>query len=180
MARTHIPHHDDTPAESKPILDNVKKQLGFVPNLHRLMATSPHALNGWLGLMSNLAKTLDAKTRDGIALAVSAVNGCSYCNAAHTYVATNMAKLSAEEIALNRKGHSGDPKRDAAIHFAKKVTEMRGKVTEADFKAVRDAGFSDAQILEIVSLSAQFLLTNFINNAFDTDIDFPAVEAEKS
>ena len=180
MARTHIPQHEESSAEAKPILDNVKKQLGFVPHLHRLMAKSPHVLNGWLGLMSNLAKTLDAKTRDGIALAVTAVNGCAYCNAAHSYVASTMAKISEEEIALNREGRSSDPKRQAAIAFAKKVTETRGKVDEADFKAVKDAGYSDTQILEIVGLSAQFLMTNFINNVFDTDIDFPPAEAKKA
>ena len=177
MARTEIPHRDDAPAASHPTLDAVGRQLGFIPNLHRLMAKSPDALAGWLGLMSNLAKTLDAKTRDGIALAVSGVNECDYCLSAHSYVAATFAKLSPEEIALNREGRSGDTKKDAAVRFARKVTELRGKVSDEDFEMVRDAGFTDGQILEIVSLSAQFLLTNLINNAFQTDIDFPKVVA---
>src|SRR3954451_5310074 len=71
MPRIAIPKREDAPAESKPILDNVDKMLGFVPNLHRLMSISPNALFGWATLMGSLAKTLDVKTRDGIALAVS-------------------------------------------------------------------------------------------------------------
>ena len=176
MARTEIPHRDKAPAASHATLDAVGKALGFVPNLHRLLAKSPNALAGWLGLMSNLAKTLDAKTRDGIALAVSGVSDCDYCLHAHAYVASTFSKLSREEIALNRQAHSSDPKKDAAVQFAKKVIEQRGKVSDEDFAAVKAAGFSDEQVLEIVSLSAQFLMTNFVNNVFQTDVDFPLMD----
>jgi AhpD family alkylhydroperoxidase len=108
-ARISVPARDDAPAESQPVLDSVNKMLGFVPNLHRLMSISPAALNGWASLMSSLSKTLDVKTRDGIALAVSEVDGCNYCLAAHSYISTNLAKIPPEEIALNREGNSSDP-----------------------------------------------------------------------
>jgi uncharacterized peroxidase-related enzyme len=166
------------PAASQPILDAVHKQLRFVPNLHRLMSISPNVLTGFVGLQSSLAKTLDIKTRDTIALAVSEMNGCGYCIAAHSYVATNFARMSPEEIALNRQGQSHDEKRAAAAAFAQSLMKARGKVSDADLQAVRDAGYSDAQIIEMVALSAQFLLTNFINNVAQTDIDFPAVPAQ--
>jgi uncharacterized peroxidase-related enzyme len=175
MSRIGIPTRDEAPADSRAVLDAADKLLGFVPNLHRLMSLSPSVLNGWWGLMGQLSKTLDARTRDGIALTVSEANGCNYCLAAHTFVATTFAKLSQEEIANNRQGHSSDQKRDAAIRFAKEVIATRGKVADADLATVRDAGFSDAQILEIVALSVQFLLTNFMNNLADTEIDFPIV-----
>ena len=81
-----------------------------------------------------------------------------------------------EEIALAREGRSNDPRREAATRFAKRVTETRGEVTDADLAAVCEAGFTDPQIVEIVALSAQFLLTNFINNVADIDIDFPVAE----
>src|SRR4051812_35397448 len=68
MPRIAIPKREDAPAESKPILDNVDKVLGFVPNAQRLMSISPNVLSGWAALMGSLAKTLDVKTRDGIAL----------------------------------------------------------------------------------------------------------------
>ncbi len=177
MSRITVPLAEHAPAESQPILDQVRKNLGFVPNLHRLMAISPPVLQGWFSLMGSLSKTLDLKTRDGIALAVSAANGCEYCLAAHTYVSGKHARLTAEEMALNREGSSSDPKRAAAIHFAKRLIETRGKVDTLELDKVRAAGFTDAQVVEIVGSTAQFLLTNFMNNVNDTLIDFPVADA---
>ncbi|GGC76378.1 carboxymuconolactone decarboxylase family protein [Chelatococcus reniformis] len=179
MSRITIPGRDDAPAESQAILDNVKKTLGFVPNHYRLMSISPKALGGWAGLMGPLARSLDLKTREGIALAVSEANGCDYCLAAHTHVATNLAKISPEEIELNRRGRSIDLKRQAALIFAKALIETRGKVSDAQFAAVRDAGWADANIVEMIALTAQFLLTNFMNNAVKTPIDFPEISSAK-
>jgi uncharacterized peroxidase-related enzyme len=180
MSRIAIPTRDGAPAASQPILDAVYKQLGFVPNFHRLMSISPDVLAGFVGLQSSLAKTLDIKTRDTIALAVSEMNGCGYGIAAHSYVATNFARMSPEEITLNRQGGSHDAKRAAAAHFAQHLLKAHGKVSDADLQAVRDAGYSDAQIIEIVALSAQFVLTNFINNVAQTDIDFPAIPDQQA
>jgi uncharacterized peroxidase-related enzyme len=180
MSRIAIPSLDEAPAESQAILESVKKAIGFVPNLQRLMSISPNALTGWAQLMGNLAKTLDVKTRDGIALAVSEADGCDYCLSAHSYIASNMAKIPAEEIARNREGHSIDPKREAAIAFAQALIEKRGKVSDEEFAAVKAAGWTDANVIEMIALSAQFLLTNFMNNAVQTPIDFPVVAPAKA
>ena len=180
MSRIKIPVREETPEASQPVLDKVEKMLGFVPNLQRLMSISPAALSGWAGLMGQLSTTLDVKTRDGIALAVSEADGCDYCLAAHSYIAHNLAKIDASEIAINREGKSSDPKRQAAIMFAKRLIETAGKVSDQEFESVRKAGWSDANIIEIIALTAQFLLTNFVNNAVQTPIDFPAVEGAKS
>ena len=93
------------------------------------------------------------------------------------YLGLNLAKISPEEIALNRQGASGDPKAHAAVRFAAKVTEARGAVGDADLTAVRDAGYTDAQIIEIVAIVAENVFTNFVNNVAKTDIDFPVVLA---
>src|SRR4029079_2706932 len=180
MPRIAIPKREDAPAESKPILDNVDKMLGFVPNLHRLMSISPNALSGWATLMGSLAKALDVKTRDGIALAVSEADACDYCLAAHSFIAGKLAKIPADEIDLNRDGRSNDPKRQAAVAFAKALIETRGKVSDAQFAAVRDVGWTDANIVEMIALTAQYLLTNFMNNAVQTPIDFPEVRSAKA
>ena len=176
MSRLPIPARDDVPAASKPILDAVNKQLGVVPNMYRLFATSPAALAALTSLDAANAKTLDLKTRTGIAIAVAQVNGCAYCLSAHTYIGLNMARISPEEAALNRTGLSNNAKIAAALSFAAKVTQARGQVSAADIAAVRDAGYTDAQLVEIVSVVAQNVLTNFVNNVAQTDIDFPAVE----
>ena len=126
MSRLAIRGRDDVPEASKPILDAVHKQLGVVPNLFRLIAGSPAVLQGFTANSGALAKTLDVKTRERIALAVAQVNGCDYCLSAHSYLALNLAKISPEEIALNRKGESGDAKADAAVRFAAKVCASVG------------------------------------------------------
>ena len=177
MSRLTIPARAEAPAKSQPLLDAVEKQLGIVPNMFRLIATSPVALEGYLGLNSALGHALDGKTRERIALAVAQANGCDYCLSAHTYLGLNLAKIDEVEIALNRTGHSGDAKADAAVVFAVKVLEARGRVSDADIATVRSAGFSEAQIIEIVASVAVNVLTNYVNNVARTDIDFPVVLA---
>jgi uncharacterized peroxidase-related enzyme len=166
----------DAPAAAQPLLGAVQTQLGSVPNLFRLVANSPAALEGYLGLHGALAKgSLDARTRERIALAVAEINGCDYCLAAHSYIGRNLAKLDEAEIAANRAGGSNDPRADAAVRFAAAVTRSRGHVGDADLAAVRLAGFSDAQIVEIVLHVALNTLTNYVNEVGGTEIDFPAV-----
>ena len=164
------------PNASQGMLQAVKKQLGVAPNLFRMVGTSPAALEGYLGMSAALAKgSLPAATRQRIALAVAEINGCQYCLSAHTYLGHNLAKLDDAEMAANRRGRSTDPKADAAVHFASRVTQLRGHVSPADFAAVKDAGYSDAQIIEIVQHVALNVWTNYINTVAQTEIDFPVV-----
>lgn len=180
MSRLTIPAREDAPLKSQLLLDAVEKQLGVVPNLFRLVGSSTAALEGYLGLNSALGRTLDAKTRERIALAVAQANGCDYCLSAHTYLGLNLAKIDDAEIALNRAGHSGDAKADAALVFARKVIDTRGRVSDADLAAVRLAGFSESQVIEIVASVALNVLSNYVNNVAQTDIDFPVVLAAQA
>lgn len=179
MSRIHLPASiDAAPSASRPLLEGVKKLLGSVPNLFRLTANSPAALEGYLGLNGALAKgILPPQTRERIALAVAEINGCDYCLSAHTYLAKNLARLDDAEIAANRNGTSSDPKADAAVRFAVKLVRERGRVVAGDVAAVKAAGYSEAEIVEIVAHVALNTLTNYLNEAFETPIDFPAVTA---
>jgi uncharacterized peroxidase-related enzyme len=179
MSRIAIPAREALPSASQPLLDAVEKQLGGVPNLFRLVALSPAALQGFLGLNGALGKALDVRTRERIALAVAEINGCDYCLSAHSYLSLNLAKIDAAEIALNRKGASSDAKANAAVAFAAKITRSRGKIADADIQAVREAGFTDAQIVEIVAVVAENVFTNFVNIVAETEIDFPVVHASE-
>jgi uncharacterized peroxidase-related enzyme len=172
---------DAAPATSQPLLHGVQNQLGMVPNLFRLVANSPAALEGYLTLSGALAKgELPSATRERIALAVAEINGCEYCLAAHTYLGKNLAKLDDAEIAANRNGASNDTKADAAVRFAVRVTTLRGHVTSEDFVAIKAAGYSDAQIIEIVQHVALNTWTNYINTVGQTEIDFPVVAPRKA
>lgn len=177
MSRIPTPATIDTsPAASRPLLEAVKKQLGSAPNLFRMVGNSPAALEGYLGLNGALGKgTLDARTRQRIALAVAEVNGCDYCLAAHTYLGANMAKLDAAEIAANRDGTSSDPKAAAALRFATQLVRERGHVSADAVAAVKAAGYDDAQVVEIVVHVALNTLTNYVNSALGTEVDFPKV-----
>ena len=180
MSRITTPARDRAPAASQPMLTAVFQQLGVVPNLYRVLALSPAALKGFLDLSAALAKTLDVKTRERIAIAVANVNGCDYCLSAHTYLALNLAKITAEDAELCRAGSSVDGKAAAAVKFAAQVAQRRGRVLDSDIAEVKAAGYSEAQIVEIIALVAENVFSNFLNNAVQTEIDFPVVRSSEA
>jgi uncharacterized peroxidase-related enzyme len=182
MSRIRTPAAiSDAPIASQPLLEAVEKQLGIVPNLFRLVSTSSAALQGYLGLSGALSKgALPSATGERIALAVAEINGCSYCLSAHTYLGKNLAKLDDAEITANRNGASNDPKADAAVRFAAKVARERGHVNDDDVRAVKLAGYNDAEVIEIVLHVALNTWTNYINEVAKTDIDFPVVAARRA
>ena len=176
MSRIHTPASiEASPAAAQPLLDAVKKQLGVVPNLFRVVANSPAGLEGYLGLNGALGKgSLDARTRQRIAITVAEVNGCDYCLSAHTYLGrTSQARR--RRVAANREGGSSDARADAALRFATRVVRERGRVSDADVQAVKAAGYDDAQVIEIVLHVALNTLTNYVNEVAKTEIDFPVV-----
>jgi AhpD family alkylhydroperoxidase len=127
MPRSAALKPEQVPADSRSTLEAFTKNIGFTPNMLVTFEQSPIAFNAWATLLGSLSKALDVKTRDSIGLAVSEVNRCNYCLTVHSFTAEHMAKLPAEEIIFARKGHASDPKRDAAVQFARKVIETRGK-----------------------------------------------------
>ncbi|AUT70797.1 MULTISPECIES: carboxymuconolactone decarboxylase family protein [Paraburkholderia] len=181
MSRLQIPATiADAPSASQPFLEAVNKKLGVVPNLFRLMANSPAALEGYLGLAGALAKgALPAQTGERIALAVAEINGCDYCMSAHSYLGKNVAKLDDAEMSANRNGGSNEPKAAPAVQFAAKVARERGRVSDEDLRAVKEAGYTDAQIVEIVVHIALSVLTNYANVVANTEIDFPVVRTHQ-
>lgn len=176
MSRIAIPTVESAPAAAGPLLAAVKNKLGTVPNLMKLLANSPQALEGYLSLSGALGKgRLDAGIQERIALAVAEYNGCEYCLAAHAYLGKHVAKLSDAEIEAARGGASADARAAAAAAFALDVARNRGRIDDTALAAVRAAGFGDDAILEIVLHVALNVLTNYVNNVAATDLDFPAV-----
>lgn len=172
MSRLIAPAPDEISDDARVVLDKVNAQLGFLPAMFNTLAANPAVLDVVVTLQSKTARLLDAKTRHTIALAVSESNGCDYCLAMHTN-GSRRGGMSEEDIALAREGRSIDPVRGAAAHFAQRVVESRGKVSDEDLVVIRRAGYTDAQVLAIVTLTVQFLLTNFINNVNQTVAELP-------
>lgn len=181
MSRLSIPTADTVPVASKPLLATVYKQLGTVPNLMTVLGHSPAALTGYLSLHGALAQgTLDAGLQERIALVMAEFNGCAYCLSAHDYLGRHVAKLRADEILDARAGRAMDTRTDAALRFARRVAESRGHVTDTDLLALRAAGYGEDSVVEIVVAVALHVLTNYVNNVAQTDIDFPEVALSPS
>ena len=174
MARMAFPTLAEAPAESRATLEGVTKRLGWTPNLFRVLALSPNTLAAFVGLSGTLSRTLDIATIESMGMVVSEVSGCEYCLQSHLFLGTRFAKLDAAELELNRRGGSHDPKRAAAVRFARAIADTRGKVSDEDLADVRAAGFTDADIVAIAGLTAQFQFTNFVNNIAQVELDFPA------
>lgn len=177
MSRLTIPESiNDAPEPSQPLLTAVKAKLGMVPNLFRLVANNPAALKGYLALSESLTEgVLPIQLQEAIALAIAEVNRCTYCLSAHSFIAANLAKMADSEIKSNRSGLSQDPKIQAALQFAVAVSELNGRVNDQLLDTVKQAGYSDAEIIEIILHVALNTWTNSVNNVADTDVDFPLV-----
>jgi uncharacterized peroxidase-related enzyme len=175
MSRFNLVTQDNANAEQQALLDAIEDQLGMVPNFLRVLAHSPDALKAFLGLHGIAgAGSLDTQTRERIALVVAQDNSCEYCVSAHTAIGRK-AGLSGVEIDANRAGTSHDTKAAVAVAFAQAVNTNLGEVTQAEFDAVRAAGYDDAQIFEIITHVGMNILTNLIGKASRIDIDFPKV-----
>ncbi len=167
-----------TTGKTKQLLDAVQAQLGVIPNLMKTIAASPAALEGYLSLSGALKHgTLGGRFGEQLSLLTAQQNGCEYCLSAHTYLGEHVAKLDAEEMCRNRAGDAENEKTHAGLQFAQQLIARRGKVTAEEFEAVRAAGYTDGQISEIIGHVALNILTNYFNNAVQTEIDFPKVSA---
>ncbi|HTU27487.1 MAG TPA: peroxidase-related enzyme [Pirellulales bacterium] len=178
MARIPLQTADSVTGKTAQIFVGLEKALGMVPNSFKAMANSPAVLQGYVGFSSamNSAK-LSPAIREEIALLVAEQNRCDYCLSAHSAL-SKLAGLNQNQIDAARNAESDDPRARAALAFAKAVLSTAGGVTDADVEAVRRAGFSDAELAEIVAAVAINVLTNLFNRTFQVDIDFPVVHSK--
>ena len=178
MSRIQKVTRDTANTDQLVLLDTVQSSLGMVPNFLAIVAHSPDALRAFLGLHQIAGSgSLDPQTRERIALVVAQDNACEYCVSAHTAIGRK-AGLSSAEIEANRAGRSQDARAEAAVVFAQALNANQGDVTGAEFNAVRLAGYSDAEIVEIVVHVGMNILTNMIGKASLVDIDFPKVDLQ--
>lgn len=174
MTRVPLIDRTATSPERKQLLDSIHGAFGATPNMFRAVANSPAALKSLWGSFGALGGgVLDARLGEQIAVAVADRNGCEYCLAAHTMLGKK-AGATAEQMREAQNAESSDPKTRAALQFAARIVDTRGRVSDADVKAVREAGYGDEQIVEILAHVALNLFTNYVNNALAVEVDFPA------
>ena len=162
------------------LLTAVNSQMGIIPNILKTMARSPATLGGYLGLSSGLSGgVLSPQLREQIALAVAGTNGCDYCASVHSAIGSQTG-LSTDELSRNLHGRSDDPKTEAALTFAKAIVTKKGFVCDGKLAAIRDAGYSEEEIVEIIGHTAMNIFTNYFNHIAGTEIDFPAVNTREA
>ena len=158
---------------AKPLLDGVQSKLGFVPNLMRTLAVSPATLDAYLSFGDRMSHgILSPKVREQLAVTVAYSNSCQYCLAAHTAIG-GMLGLTPAELEAAYTADSADPQVAAALNFAQQLVQNQGHVSDDEVAKVRDAGYSDAEIAEIVGHVALNVFTNYFNTVAQTDVDFP-------
>ena len=175
MAQVKLVEPAQATGKSKELLTALQNSIKSVPNLAKALANSPAALKAWMEFDRALAKgSLNAKLRQEIALAVGQKNGCEYCVSAHTAIG-KFAGLTEQQILAGRQGQGTSPKDTAALTFARELVEKRGQVPPSSIQSLRDQGFTDGDIAEIIAHAALNIFTNYFNIAVDVDVDFPRV-----
>lgn len=175
MARINLIDPANATGKAAEQLAAVKSKLGLVPNMTKAMANNPATLGAYLAFSGELGKgTLPAKVREQISILVAELNACTYCLSAHSAIGKALG-LSPAELAAARGGDSENAKSAAALRFAQETLHGKGEVSDEAFDRVRAAGWSDGEIAEIVANVALNVFTNFVNKAFEVEVDFPKV-----
>jgi uncharacterized peroxidase-related enzyme len=162
-------------AEAKVALDRVQATFGGTPNLMKMVAIAPDLLNGVVAL--NQAVTsgdLAPALVEQIALLASGINQCEYCVAVHVHVGQQMG-ISRPELLANLQGEASDPTAQAVLNFTSAVVRDRGQVNPAMVQDLRDRGFTNKAILEIVGVIGLYTLLNYVKHLTQPVLDFPIV-----
>ena len=176
MQRVHSVNPQVAQGRTKELLDTVQQAFGMIPNTAKVMANSPAVLDSFLAFSTAMGKVqIGEKLHNQLKLNTSETNSCDYCTSILCAIAPS-AGLSADDILAGRTGKSVDQRTEAALKFAEDVLESRGKVTNQQLAAVREAGFGDGEIVEIVASVVLGCFTNFLNNVADTELDIPQAE----
>ena len=172
MTQFNVPTRNEVTANNQAIFDQLEKGLGFVPNLYAYFAKNKTALGDYLALQ-NRKSTLRAKEREVINLVVSQANGCRYCQSAHT-VLGGMNGFSEDQILEIRKGTASfDAKLDALAKFTLLVTENKGQVSNEAKSEFFAAGYSEINMIDVVMVIGDKIISNYIHNLAEFAIDFP-------
>lgn len=171
--KTIEPEHAN--AKIKKLYQEVEANLGMVPNLIKTLANSPVAAEAYMTFWNLMGEgVLPVHLKEHIALHVAEANGCSYCVSAHCAISKSVG-LRDEEIQDGRQGTSPDRKTDAVLKFVGKVLETRGAVKTEDIQQLKDLGYADGEITEIIAIVVLTIFSNYFNNVAGTVNDFPSV-----
>lgn len=180
MNRVPLVDRAATTSDRRELLDQIHAAFGMTPNMFRAVANSRPALQSMWGSFRALGSgCIDARLAEQVAVAIANHNACEYCLAAHTMLGRK-AGASAAEMAAAQAGQSDDPRTRAALDFALTVVAQRGQVDAGAVQALRDAGFSDEALVELLAHIALNLFTNYVNIALAVPVDFASVNLHRA
>jgi uncharacterized peroxidase-related enzyme len=172
MTKFAIPTRGEVSENNQVIFDNLQKSLGFVPNLYAYYAKNETALGDYL-TFQNRKSTLKAKEREVINLVTSQINGCRYCQSAHSVLGKMNGFTEEQVIELRRGSASFDPKLDALVKLTASIVENKGRAEEASIQAFFDAGYTEANLIDVVIVVGDKTISNYLHNLAGFAIDFP-------
>jgi uncharacterized peroxidase-related enzyme len=170
-----VPTRAEVTEGNQALFDNLQKGLGFVPNLYAYFGKNNTALGDYLAFQ-NRKSTLTSKEREVINLVTSQINGCRYCQSAHTVIG-KMNGFTDEQIIELRKGSASfNPKLDALAKFTASLVENRGRANENSKEAFFEAGYTEVNLIDVVIVVGDKIISNYIHNLTGLEIDFPLAE----
>jgi uncharacterized peroxidase-related enzyme len=158
----------------KNLFGKVEQGLGVIPNMFRCMANSTMAFDGFMKMKASLgAGKLEPRFQKLTTLAASEFNGCEYCVAANTKMSVDAGQLTDQECLDARRFMAQAPREAALLAFVKRVLETKGQVSDNDLAALRDQGFEDEDVVEILAYIVITTMTNYMSSVGHPDLDFP-------
>jgi uncharacterized peroxidase-related enzyme len=172
MKKFSVPTRDQVSPENRNLFDTLKEKIGFVPNIYATYAISDNALGRYLNF-ANGKTSLSNREKEAVNLIVSQVNGCRYCQAAHTAVA-KMNGFAEDQILEIRTGSvSFDTKLDALVRTAKSLVENRGSVDKEILDDYFKEGYDQSNLVDLILAVGEKTITNYLHKISDIPIDFP-------
>ncbi len=176
MSTFNVPTKNEVSENNQAIFNQLEKGLGFVPNLFATYAYSDTALENYLNF-SNAKTSLKAKEKEVVNLAVSQVNDCKYCLAAHTAIGKMNGFTDDQILELRSGSASFDEKLNALAQLAKNITEKRGATSPSVLENFFNAGYSKGNLVDVISLVGDKTISNYLHKTTEVPVDFPEVPA---
>lgn len=175
-----VPQKHEVSDQNKQILEDLESKIGFVPNIYATYAYSEKALGRYLAF-SNAKTSLSNKEKEVVNLVVSQVNGCTYCQAAHTQMG-KMNGYSDDQILEIRSGKATfDAKTDALVRLTKAIIKDRGRIEDQLISDFFDAGYNKENLVDVIVAVGDKTTTNLLHNVTQIPVDFPeAPELDES
>ena len=171
MKTFNVPTRDEVSPANQAAFDTLSKTIGMVPNLYATIAYSDNGLSRYLNFQGGKT-SLNNKEKEAVKLVVSEVNGCKYCQSAHTVIG-KMNGFSEQDTLDLRAGESKNPKLNALVKLTKEISEKKGHISDATLEAFYDAGYHNGSLVDVILQISDKIAMNYLHNLTQIPIDFP-------